>query len=252
MLIHAINAIDHLGMPGFPDQQSVSGPDRTYHPVTWVFHCGSRPQDKYGRDNPWDLSGLIPATKISDLIAEFITGLNSVTDDAVTISSGVFRYTLHVVIGTHQEIMQEMARQEVVLPANLPGATAMQPAWVAETFAIDTTYTDFSLTRNVPTGRIVKRVAILSQDATATRPLVAQDEITGAKLDVRLQTVMKVFADGAAAMQPKGNIAVADDAVELGGRLIGIGRPILATVEGYLPTSIIPYNESVGISGGNP
>ena len=43
-LLHAMNAIDFGGMPGFPDQETISAPDRTYHPITFIWHFGSRPR----------------------------------------------------------------------------------------------------------------------------------------------------------------------------------------------------------------
>jgi hypothetical protein len=234
-LMHYLNAIDHGGMPGFPDQQSISGPDQTYHPVTWVFHCGARPRDMYGRDNPFDLSGLIPAFQVTDLVAEWITTVNTILDDTVTISSGTGRYTIYYVIGTHEEIVQEMRRQQVMLPhfPDKPGVTAMMPAWVSETFAIDSTYSDYSLSRNVPVGRYLKRIGIASQDATGSNgALLANDEVTGAKLSVRLQDVIKVYADAQQAKLPKGNFFVADDAVELGAG----GHP-----KGILALDLRPY-----------
>jgi len=234
-LMHYVNNQDFGGMPGFPDQQSVAGPDRTYMPISFIFHCGSRPKDMYGRDNPFDLSAFIPAFNTVDLIAEWVTGLNSVLDDTVTISSGTGRYTIYTVIGTHAEIQAEMARQGVRIPAGVPDAArcnGMMPAWVAETFALDTTYTDYSLGRNIPTGRYLKRIAIASQDASATRALLANDEVTGVKVSIRLQDVMKQFQDAMSAHYHKGNFAVDDDAVEFGagGHAKGI---ILADLRPY-------------------
>ena len=214
-LLHYVNNEDFGGMPGFPDQQTISAPDRTFHPVTFVLHCGSRPRLN-GLDNPFDLSGCIPAFKVQDLIAEWTTGLNSVMDDTVTISSGVVRYTIYFVVGTHEEIAAEMVRQQVHLPQELRGATAMIPAWVGEVFGLDTTYTDFSYNRNIPTSRYMKRISILSQDATGTRALLANDEVTGVKVSVKLQDVLKVFGQSLSSKMKKANFTVADDAVELG------------------------------------
>lgn len=215
VLFHYLNNEDFGGMPGFPDQQSIAAPDRVFHPVTFVFHCGSRPR-LHGVDNPFDLTGCIPAYMVSDLVAEWVTGLNSTMDDGVTLDSGTARYSLHGVIGTHQEILQEMQRQGVMLPRDLPGATGMMPSWVGEVFALDTTYSDYGYSRNIPVGRYLKRLSILCQDATATRPLVANDEVTGLKVSVKLQDVIKVEGEALAGTLRRGNLAVLNDAVELG------------------------------------
>jgi hypothetical protein len=127
-----------------------------------------------------------------------------------------------------------MRRQGVSVPSLAPpGTTAMMPAWVAETLAISSTYSDYALSRNVPVGGWMKRIWVASQDATGSNgALLANDEVTGAKLSIRLQDVLKVYADAQQAKLPKGNFFVADDAVELGAG----GHP-----KGILPLDLRAY-----------
>lgn len=216
VLLHYLNNEDFGGMPGFPDQQTIAAPNRTFHPVSFVLHMGCRPRVN-GVDNPFDLTGLIPARSITDLVAEWVTTANTILDDTVTLDSGLMRYTIYYVIGTHEQIVNEMVRQNA-MPPMIDGKqpTAMLPAWIAETWASDGTYTDYNYGRNVPVGRYLKRMSILSQDATGTRALLANDEVTGVKLSVKLQDVFKSNLHTEAATMRKANFVVADDAVELG------------------------------------
>ena len=184
-IIHYLNKIDGLGV-GHPDG-AIAAPTRTFTPMKFSFHFGSRPKvpGMPAVDNPYDLSAFIPAGDESQLTAEWVTSGNDVCDDSVTISSAVGRYTLHRVRGTPGEIQQEMRNQGVVLPANQHGQpwSGMVPAWSSSQFATAATTTDYDAeTDAIPTGAFIRRATLLSQDATATRTLRAGDEVTETRI----------------------------------------------------------------------
>lgn len=209
VLLHYLNQYDGFGL-GHTDA-SVAAPSRTYSPVTFVYHCGSRPKDKYGRDNKFDLTAFIPSTLESRLTAVWVTSGNDVMDDTITISSAVMRYTVSTVLGAEADLLQEMAHQEVMTP---PGVKAMIPAWTAEVFQHTATASDYSGERNVPTGGWLKRIVIVEQDDTATRSVRAQDEVTGVaiKLAKDGSHLLRVFVDQMLASLPPGSVLEADDA----------------------------------------
>ena len=183
----------------------ITAPSRTYVGATYVFHCGSRPQDQFGRDNPFDLTAFIPAHVESQLRALWTTGANTVMDDTTTVSSAVMRYTLCTVQGTEEEIRQEMARQGV--------STPMVPAWIPSSFPHVATAPDYSEERDIPTGGFLKRIAIYEQNDTAegSTPLRAEDQVTGIaiKLPLESNTPIKYFAgDIETAMTDYGSMLV--------------------------------------------
>ena len=172
-LLHYQNVLDGFG-PGHYNG-AIAAPQATYQPVNFVLHCGTRPKGAFGRDNPFDMSGFIPAGLESQLVADWTTSGNDVMDDAVTITSAVGRFTLHRVLGSPQELVAEMARQGVVLP---DGAHGMAPAWSAVNHANGATTTDFDAEQiDIVVGGFLKRISAIFQDATATRTLRASDEI---------------------------------------------------------------------------
>ena len=174
VLLHYLNALDGFGVGH--GQGAVAAPNESYTWVNWALHCGTRPRDLYGRDNPFDLSAFIPASQESQLVAEWVTSGNDVMDDTVTISSAVMRFTIHRVTDTNDgQLREEMARQGVILPA---GASGMVPAWSATIDSQAGAASDFSREVNVQLGGYLKRIGMLFQDATASRTLRSSDEVT--------------------------------------------------------------------------
>lgn len=179
-ILHYMNVIDGFGV-GHPDG-AIAAPTRTFTPMKFTFHFGSRPRTVWGVDNPYDLTAFIPAGGESQLRAEWTTSGNDVMDDSVTISSAVGRFQLHRLSGQESEIRQEMALQGVVLPGDEQW-TGMVPAWAARNFATAGTTTDFEAeTDDLVMGGFLKRILLLAQDATATRTLRAGDEVTETRI----------------------------------------------------------------------
>ncbi len=177
VLQHSLNVLDGFG-PGHGGGD-VAAPSAAYVPVNTVFHAGSRPRDKWGRINPYDLSAFIPAHAETQLQAEWTMYGNDVADDTVTIASAVAAFTIHRVTGTDAEIQAEMARQEVAFPRERQSVTGMIPAWAATVHANAGTTSDFnSETINVPAGGYMKRIGIAEQDAVATVPNRSSDQLT--------------------------------------------------------------------------
>lgn len=178
-LLHRLNQIDGLvrgtghGVLGTPVD------------IVWVVHFGSRPRDAYGRDNPFDLSAFMPAFDDTELRLEWGTTANDVTDAAITISSGTGYLTVYEVLGTRGEIKAEQARQGV--------GRSMIPVSSYKSYAHDGNYSDLSSEHDVPSGAYLRRIGLLSQDATATIPLYALDEIAqvGIKLPVGSQRIFQ-------------------------------------------------------------
>ncbi len=194
VLWHYLNKQDGYGVGH--SQATITAPFRTYMPVTWHFHPGTRHQDHYGRRNYFDLSAFIPASQEQALAAEWVTTGNDVMDDTVTISSATMRFTIYRILGSDAEIAAEMARQAVNLPP-IPGVRGMVPAYTGRVISPTTTHTDYSREEDLPLGKYLARIALLAQDATATRPLRAQDEVTGIRVFFPGSTedIVKMFVD---------------------------------------------------------
>ena len=190
----------------------ITAPRRTYTPITYRYHFGARPQTLFGTDNPFDLSGFIPANKETSLNFVITTSGNDVMDDTVTISSGAYRFELCIVQGTDGEIREEIAGQGVRYPAQAP--MGMVPAWVAELFAHTATGSDYSVERDVQTGGWLKRIAIIEQDETATRAVRAADQVTGVafKLPAQSEQLIRSFMDSYFNSHDFGSNSQADDA----------------------------------------
>lgn len=186
-MIHLLNLRDGL----------VKGrqPLATVNYLMFKLHFGSRPLNEYGRENPFDMSAFLPAFDDSGLKLEWGTTANDVMDDTVTISSAIAYVTVHEVVGTRQALYNEMKAQRVPLPYDLnasraagrripsPGMWGWVPMSSYNKFAHDAAYSGGSKEFNLPTGNFLRRIAIMVQDETATRPLRADDEVT----DVRLK-----------------------------------------------------------------
>lgn len=179
-LLHYLNRIDGHGI-GHADG-AIAAPTRTFTFMNFVYHCGSRVRDQFGRDNPFDLSAFVPASAESQLVAEWTTYGNDVLDDTVTISSSVMRFTISRVMGSEQEIRGEMQRQGIITP---PGAQGMVPANSAVVHPNGSTTSDFDAEQiNIVPGAYLKRISWLSQDATADRPIRAGDQVTDVAIKV--------------------------------------------------------------------
>ena len=222
-LLHYLNVIDGFGHGH--ENGDILAPSETYVPVNFVLHCGSRPRDKYGRDNPFDLTAFIPAYDESSLTALWKTSGNDVVDDTVTINSAVARFTLHRITGTEAEILAEMERQEVPLP---PGANGMVPAWSSVVHANAGATTDFDAEQvDVVVGTYLKRIALLFQDATADRPIRASDQVTEVALKSPNTTeeLIKVNVEYFLSRMAAGSTAEGILALDL--------RPLAQSIVGY-------------------
>lgn len=183
-LLHYLSMEDGYSL-GHSDG-GIAAPQLTNFHMVFPIHMGSRPRDMYGRDNPFDLTAFIPAGNESQLNAEWITSGGDVLDDAttITVATSLGRFVLHRVVGTEAELKAEMARQRVNLPQEA-GITGMYPVWSARSYANVGATTDFDAEQiDVVVGAFLKRISWLSQDATATRTLRAQDEVTRIALKV--------------------------------------------------------------------
>lgn len=211
-LWHYMNKADGFGL-GHLDG-AVAAPARAYTPVTHTFHCGARPRDQWGRRNQFDLSAFIPAQMDGQLRAEWVTTPNTVLDDVVTLNSAVMRFTLHYVVGTHAEIQEEMARQGVMLPASKGEGviTGMVPEWQSTVRVPTATAADYTHEFDGPIGGFLARIGFLAQDATATRPLRAGDELTGIRLKLAGQELITIFGDQLNNQLEYGSFVEADDA----------------------------------------
>ena len=216
VLLHYMNKEDGHGV-GHIDA-AVAAPVQATTQVNWVYHCGVRPRTMYGVDNPFDLTGFIPAGVEGQLKAEWTVAGNDVMDDSVTVSSAVMRFTLHRILGTDAEIRTEMAGQQVNYP---PGANGMVPAWAAINHPNAGTTTDFDSEQiDIVVGAFLKRISVLCQDATATRTLRAGDEVT--RLAIRVpktsEDLLQFYADHLTCHMEYGTVlTVNSGAAESGG-----------------------------------
>lgn len=223
-LLHLLNSYDFPMVAPLHDILS----DPTY--AIFILHFGSRPQDMFGRDNPFDLSAFIPAWDETELKLTWTTTANDVVDDTVTLASGDMEATIYEVLGTEAEIREEMIRQGVGLyPAGGGGLLPMGLVPVSSTkaYAHDADYSDLSSEHNVPTGAYMRRIVLLVQDDTGTRPVRADDEVTrvGIKLPVGNRRLVDldwrtlVYSQGRAQ-----DLMVADD---------GVTGAVMATAAGF-------------------
>ncbi len=126
--------------------------------ITWILHPGSNPR------NPYDTTAVIPAKNLAALVAKLTTTANSVIDDTVTLSSAIFNYQISQVMDMGVDINMKV------------------PLGTSQTVTGDATYTGFGKIIDAPTGNWLRRIFILAQDETATRPIRKDDEITEVKL----------------------------------------------------------------------
>ena len=160
-MIHFLNQVDH---PGRMLNRRMA--TNTVF-ATFVLHFGSRPQDAFGRDNPFDLSAFIPAADETNLKLTWgTTQAADVCDTAIDITAGTMKVSAFQVLG-------------------LPNMKGMIPISSVQAFAHAANMSDLSQQFDVPTGSFLRRIAMISQDATAIGsggPLMANDEIARAGL----------------------------------------------------------------------
>ena len=243
VLQHFLNIIDGLGI-GYPSG-AITAPDLTYVPIKLSFHAGVRPFKRDGGQNLFDLTAFVPAGMESAPQVTWTTNGSAVVDDAVTLSSGVLTITAHRVLGTTADIMQEMMLQGVtdilalvqsgaegVLPN--PNATGFIPSWIGQVQSPIATAADFSLELDAQLGGFLKRVTFLAQDATATRPARAEDELTALRLSIpeRGIVVFQGSTEVKTGMLPMMPQLGVDDVVAYGG----------ASAKGFYPYDLRTYS----------
>jgi len=211
VLVHNMNEKDGHG-PGHPTG-AIGAPKNTATPVNLCFHMGSKPKMPSNPvvDNPYDLTAFIPAHNETQLKIVWTTSGNDCIDATVTITSAVLRLTLSVVNGSESEIRAEMARQGV--------RASMKPAWTAELFTHTAAKSDYTEERDVPLGAFLKRIALMCQDATGDRPVIATDEVTGMSLNLVLQNerLTRNYWHNFVCHNPMGSLLNPDDGADVGG-----------------------------------
>lgn len=205
-LIHGLNQFDFPGMP-FVGARDLTAPNTTFVPVVFRLHFGSRPRDMYGRDNPFDLSAFVPAHRESSLKMEWGCPANSVMDGTVTISAATMKMTVYQILGSSQEIRDEMARQ------GLDPDSPMSPVSSTESYNHTGAISDLGKQFDIPTGNFLRRIAIMAEDAT-TVPVLAMDEITrvGLLLPQSGERIVDVdFSSLVTGQMPGGAMLLADE-----------------------------------------
>lgn len=246
VLQHFLNILDGLGT-GYPSG-AITAPDLTYVPVKLSFHAGVRPQKRDGGINLFDLTAFIPAGIESSPQVTWTTNGSTVVDDTVTLSSGVLTITAHRVLGTTQDIQQEMMAQGVmdilalvqngaegVLPN--PNATGFIPSWIGQVQSPVATAADFSLEFDMALGGFLKRVSFLAQDAIATVPNRAEDELTAIRLAIpeRGIVIFQYSTERMSGSLPQGTQLGVDDVYAYGG----------SSPKGYYPFDLRAYGPTM-------
>lgn len=220
VLQHFLNILDGLGT-GYPSG-AITAPDLTYVPVKLSFHPGVRPQKRDGGINLFDLTAFIPAGITSQPQVTWTTNGNTVVDDTVTLTSGVLTIMAHRILGTAQDVMEEMGIQgvlEILAATGDPKARGFIPNWVGQIQSPIAVAADFSLLFDVNVGGFLKRVTFLAQDATATVPNRAEDELTGIKLSIpeRGNVIFQYSTERMSGSLPQGTQLGVDDVYAYGG-----------------------------------
>ena len=242
-LLHHLNRLDGFGA-GYA-HQLVAAPSQAFYVPRLVFHCGVRPWKRSGDPNLFDLTGFLPAGIESSPQLTWLTTATTVMDDTITIGATTIRVTAHRVLGTTPDIMEEMAKQGVmqlvemvrqghqgIQPDN--GITGFVPAWTGQVEAPAATATNYTSEQDLQLGGFIKRVTYLAQDATATRPVRADDEITQLRLTIPEKGVT-IFQTDAEVMMDRllpGSFLVADEADGLG---------VQSAPGGIYPMDLRPY-----------
>jgi hypothetical protein len=209
---------------------AIVAPNLTYIPIMFRFHPGSHPMNPDGSMNFFDLSAFIPAIEESSLRGVWQCPVNTILDDTVTLTSAVMKATIYMVQGTPDEIMQEMMAQGVPINPLTGRPALMTPSPTSEVFPTSAVKLDYSEERDIPTGCFLRGIGILAQDATATRPLRAADEVTAIALKMPSigSRLVEVDFETLWLGQGYGTFLTADDVVSPGAVHVANGV-------GYLP-----------------
>jgi len=169
VMMHYLNLLDHPGK----SWRQLSAAASSY---LWRIQFSPRTRDVFGRDNPFDLGAAIPAMDETNLKVIWTTTANTAVNNDTTISSA----TMYV---TEYRVLPENKAQEMAIKSRL-----MVPQSSSESYDPGATKSDLSGTRYVPTGKFLKRIAVMATDATAytsAGPLFKGDQVTefGLKLD---------------------------------------------------------------------
>lgn len=211
-MLHLLNLNDRV-LPGVGH-----GPIATTNDFIYVLHFGSRPRDQRGHDNPFDMSAFVPAFDDTGLKLDWLTTANTVVDDTLTISSATMYATIYEVVGTKDDIMKEMWRQGVRTP--------MVPSSSYYVYQHTGTVSDVSKDLDIPGGAFMRRIGILAQDDTATRPLRADDEVTEVAIKLPVGNQRVFFDDFPALVYGQGrnqSVLVDDNAMTGGALAVGAG-----------------------------
>ena len=199
-----------------------------YTDAVFVLHFGSRPRDEYGRDNPFDLTAFIPAFDDAELKLEISHAAELCMDGSGKYGSSPIYITTFQVFGTKGDILQEMARQRVQIPAGA-GGNCMIPVSTYISEAHLGTKTDFSYEKDVPTGTYLRRISILELDASTPNTRM-DDQVTALALKLPQSSQRLIQEDLAALTYTQGSIESlqeADVAVTTGVQQTGPGWGVL-------------------------
>ena len=242
-LLHHLNRLDGFGS-GYV-HQLVAAPSQVPYVPRLVFHAGVRPWKRNGDPNPFDLTAFIPAGIESSPQMVWLTTSNAVMDDTITIGSGTMFITAHRILGTTADIMEEMAKQgvnqiiEMIRQGHegiLPDAdiTGLVPSWTGQVESPAATASNYGSEQDMQLGGFIKRVTYLAQDATGTRPVRADDEITQLRLTIPEKgvTIVQMDAEQLSVRLAPGSFLVADE---------GLGLGVQAAPGGIYPLDLRPY-----------
>jgi hypothetical protein len=179
-MLHLANMYDKV-LPGV-GRHALATPNS----YEYIIHFGSRPFLPCGRPNVFDMSAFVPAFDDTGIKLELGCTANDVMDAAITISAGSMTVTLFEVLGNKGDILAEMHRQGIRQP--------MVPSSNYYSYAHTGTFADVSKDIDVPAGSFLRRIGILVQDDTATRPLRVDDEVTEVALKLPVGN-QRVFFD---------------------------------------------------------
>lgn len=223
VILHYLNKLDHFG-EGFVYQLIVA-PSQTFYVPRLTFHAGVRPWRRDGTQNLFDLTGFVPAGIESSPQITWNTTPNSVLDDTITISSAQMTVTAHRVLGTTADIQAEMAQQGVadLIAAVQQGnegilanqlCTGFIPSWYGQIESPTATAANYGSQLDMQLGGFITRVTALAQDATATRPIRGDDEVTQLNLTIPEKgvTIYQYNSELMDGKLPIGDFLVADDA----------------------------------------
>ena len=165
-----MNTYDHGGA------NLITLQDGSAESITFRFHPGSNPND------PYDMSAVIPAQDLGELKATWSTTTNAVVDDTITISSGLMYATVWSVAGVNRAPGGKTPGLHVPISSTL-------------SYAHSANFSDLSKELEIPTGSYLRRIVMLVQDETATRPIRKDDEVTRAGIYLGRESRRLIDAD---------------------------------------------------------